>query len=73
MAAQLPKRFWLMALIAFVINMMLRQYEITRDPSAPPEIAARYVTYYFEYVVLGYLTLYLGHKKIGSKRTEAEV
>ena len=74
-AEQLPQRFWISAIVIFLITLMLYQYASV-NATCPWGMAqctsgeaystlARYFSYYLEYVVLAYLIIFLGHIKIG--------
>ena len=68
-ADQLPLRFWLSALVIFAITLMLFAQSVWIGAEASPANASRYATYYIEYVLLTYLITYLGHIKVGAKKT----
>ena len=67
-AGELPLKFWLSSIVIFAITAMLFTQSVWLAADASEANAPRYATYYIQYVLLTYLIVYLGHRKIGVKK-----
>jgi len=67
-AHELPLKFWLSSIVTFAIVSMLFAQSVWLAADAAPANASPYATYYIQYVLLTYLIVYLGHRKIGVKK-----
>jgi|GEM_PF-3714627 len=67
-AHELPLKYWLSAVVTFAITAMLFAQSVWLAADASASHASPYATYYIQYVLLTYLIVYLGHRKIGIKK-----
>ena len=68
-ADQLPLKYWLSSVVIFIIALMLFAQSVWWAVDASQDNASPYATYYIQYVLLTYLITYLGHVKVGAKKS----